>query len=133
MKKSHVRTAALVLLVAGLSAAMFSRPQCASAGEAGKKDIIDTAVAAGKVNTLAPTPSQSYVRRPAGRAALRVRPLFIWSWVSRRIQLPVTPKYSEESLVARGTDEGFVGVPRNDRHRLSVHLNCRYVARDKPL
>jgi uncharacterized surface protein with fasciclin (FAS1) repeats len=58
MRKSHVRTAALVLLVAGLSAAMLSRPRPASAGEAaagqaGKKDIVDTAVSAGKFNTLA--------------------------------------------------------------------------------
>ena len=62
MRKSHVRTAAVVLLVAGLSSVALSRPQPASAREAagqaaashsGKKDIVDTAVAAGKFNTLA--------------------------------------------------------------------------------
>src|SRR5688500_15245852 len=53
MRKSHVRIAVMALFVAGLSAAFLSRPQAASAGETAKKDVVDTAVAAGKFNTLA--------------------------------------------------------------------------------
>ena len=53
MSKSHIRTAVLAMFVAGLSAAVLSLPRAASAGEAAKKDVVDTAVAAGKFNTLA--------------------------------------------------------------------------------
>ena len=53
MKKSRIYTAAVMLLGAGLSAVLVSQPQPAVAGETAKKDIVDTAVAAGKFNTLA--------------------------------------------------------------------------------
>src|SRR5688500_384525 len=53
MRKSHVRIAVMALFVAGLSAAFLSRPQAASAGETAKKDVVDTAVAAGSFKTLA--------------------------------------------------------------------------------
>ena len=63
MKLSRIYTAAMVLGL-GASVVLLSRPQGVAAGEAGKpraaatddaakKDIVDTAVAAGKFNTLA--------------------------------------------------------------------------------
>ena len=53
MKTSRIYAVAAIVLGASFSAVLLSRPQGAVAGETAKKDIVDTAVAAGKFNTLA--------------------------------------------------------------------------------
>ena len=53
MKKSHLYSSLLVCLALIVGSGMLTRPQTARAEEGEKRDIVDTAVAAGSFKTLA--------------------------------------------------------------------------------
>jgi uncharacterized surface protein with fasciclin (FAS1) repeats len=53
MRKSPVYVVAIMLLSMGVSCILLSRSRAAVAADGGKKDIVDTAVAAGNFKTLA--------------------------------------------------------------------------------